>query len=74
LFFAFLSVFSYPPLDHVFSAFSATPLSKVRVVIIGQDPYFKQGQAHGLSFSVNKGFRSLIVRRAEQQALRFHRA
>lgn len=45
----------YPPLESVFSAFNATPLSKVRVVILGQDPYHGEGQAHGLSFSVPKG-------------------
>jgi uracil-DNA glycosylase len=45
----------YPPLHQVFSAFSATPFEKVKVVIIGQDPYHGEGQAHGLSFSVPKG-------------------
>lgn len=47
----------YPPMDDVFNAFSLTPLGKVRVVIIGQDPYHGEGQAHGLSFSVKKGVR-----------------
>lgn len=42
----------YPPLESTFSAFNATPLSKVKVVILGQDPYHGEGQAHGLSFSV----------------------
>jgi uracil-DNA glycosylase len=45
----------FPPKDQVFSAFNLTPLSQVKVVVLGQDPYHKQGQAHGLSFSVNKG-------------------
>ncbi len=42
----------YPPADEVLSAFHLTPLSKVKVVIIGQDPYHGEGQAHGLCFSV----------------------
>jgi uracil-DNA glycosylase len=42
----------YPPADQIFTAFNLTPLSKVKVVILGQDPYHGPGQAHGLSFSV----------------------
>ncbi len=42
----------YPPGDEIFASFSATPLPKVKVVILGQDPYHGPGQAHGLSFSV----------------------
>ncbi|KFZ31311.1 uracil-DNA glycosylase [Pseudidiomarina salinarum] len=45
----------YPPPDKVFNAFKLTPLHKVNVVIIGQDPYHGPGQAHGLCFSVPKG-------------------
>lgn len=45
----------YPPADDIFTAFHLTPLSKVRVVILGQDPYHEPGQAHGLSFSVKPG-------------------
>jgi uracil-DNA glycosylase len=45
----------FPPADEIFSAFNLTPLSKVKVVIIGQDPYHNVGQAHGLSFSVKPG-------------------
>ena len=45
----------YPPKELIFNAFNSTPFDKVKVVIIGQDPYIKQGQAHGLCFSVNKG-------------------
>lgn len=45
----------YPPKEHVFHAFTATPLAKTRVVIVGQDPYHGVGQAHGLSFSVPRG-------------------
>ena len=44
----------YPPKHQVFSAF-ATDLNKVKVVIIGQDPYHGPGQAHGLAFSVRDG-------------------
>lgn len=42
----------YPKADDIFNAFHLTPLSKVKVVIIGQDPYHNEGQAHGLCFSV----------------------
>lgn len=42
----------YPPADDIFNAFHLTPLSRVKVVIIGQDPYHGTGQAHGLCFSV----------------------
>jgi uracil-DNA glycosylase len=42
----------YPPKSQVFSAFDATALSDIRVVILGQDPYHGEGQAHGLCFSV----------------------
>ena len=42
----------YPPADDVFTAYHLTPLSEVKVVIIGQDPYHNVGQAHGLAFSV----------------------
>ncbi|GAB4186826.1 MAG: uracil-DNA glycosylase [Simkaniaceae bacterium] len=42
----------YPPEDKVFQAFSKTPYEKVKVVIMGQDPYHGPNQAHGLSFSV----------------------
>lgn len=45
----------YPPKEDLFSALNLTPFSKVKVVIIGQDPYHGPGQAHGLSFSVKKG-------------------
>lgn len=42
----------FPPADDIFNAFHLTPLSKVKVVILGQDPYHNEGQAHGLCFSV----------------------
>lgn len=42
----------YPCEEEVFSAFNFTPFEKVKVVILGQDPYHGEGQAHGLSFSV----------------------
>ena len=45
----------YPPAQDVFNAFDFTPLSEVKVVIIGQDPYHEPGQAHGLCFSVQPG-------------------
>lgn len=45
----------YPPESLIFNAFNHTPFEQVRVVIIGQDPYHGEGQAHGLSFSVPAG-------------------
>ncbi len=45
----------FPPSPLIFNAFNHTPFEKVRVVIIGQDPYHGIGQAHGLSFSVPSG-------------------
>lgn len=45
----------YPPKEYIFNAFKYCLLDKVKVVILGQDPYHGFGQAHGLSFSVNKG-------------------
>ncbi len=47
----------YPPSFFIFSAFNQTPFSKVKVVILGQDPYHGEGQANGLSFSVTEGQR-----------------
>ena len=45
----------YPPGKEIFNAFNLCPFDKVKVVIIGQDPYHEPGQAHGLSFSVKEG-------------------
>ncbi len=45
----------YPPGKLIFNAFNLCPFDKVKVVIIGQDPYHGPGQAHGLCFSVNEG-------------------
>ena len=45
----------YPPGNEIFNAFNLCPLSKVKVVILGQDPYHGQGQAEGLCFSVKTG-------------------
>ncbi|MCI8494699.1 MAG: uracil-DNA glycosylase [Lachnospiraceae bacterium] len=42
----------YPPADDIFNAMHLTPLSQVKVLILGQDPYHNEGQAHGLCFSV----------------------
>lgn len=47
----------YPNGNFIFSAFNAVPLPQVKVVILGQDPYHAAGQAHGLSFSVQKGIK-----------------
>ena len=47
----------YPPRELLFNAFRLTPLDKVRVVIVVQDPYHEPGQAMGLSFSVPKGIK-----------------
>ncbi len=45
----------YPPGSLIFNAFNTTPFNKVRVVLLGQDPYHGKGQAHGLAFSVPDG-------------------
>lgn len=44
----------FPPMNEIFSAFTLTPLEKVKVVLVGQDPYHEKGQAMGLSFSVRE--------------------
>ena len=49
----------YPPADDIFNAFHFTPLSKVKVLILGQDPYHNVHQAHGLSFSVPQDQREI---------------
>ncbi|KAL6055432.1 Uracil-DNA glycosylase [Balamuthia mandrillaris] len=45
----------YPPKKDLFNAFNSTPFEEVKVVVLGQDPYYRKGQAHGLSFSVQRG-------------------
>lgn len=45
----------YPPGSLIFNAFAHTPFDRVKVVLLGQDPYHNVGQAHGLSFSVPRG-------------------
>lgn len=45
----------YPPGPEIFNALNSTPLSRVKAVILGQDPYHGPGQAHGLCFSVRRG-------------------
>ncbi len=47
----------YPPGSLIFNAFNTTPFDHVKVVLLGQDPYHGKGQAHGLSFSVQRGVR-----------------
>ena len=47
----------YPPGDEIFNAFNLTPFDKVKVVILGQDPYHGPGQAMGLCFSVKSGIK-----------------
>ena len=47
----------YPPGSLIFNAFNTTPFDRVKVVLLGQDPYHGAGQAHGLSFSVPDGIR-----------------
>ena len=53
--FAYQTETVYPAPKQVFAAFNYTPLSQVKVVILGQDPYHGPGQAHGLAFSVRDG-------------------
>ena len=47
----------FPPPKLIFNAFNLTPVNRVKVIIIGQDPYHGEGQAHGLSFSVPTGIK-----------------
>lgn len=47
----------FPPEDEIFSALNSTPFESTKIVVLGQDPYYREGQAHGLSFSVKEGFR-----------------
>ncbi len=47
----------FPPKEKIFNALQTTPYDKVRVVIIGQDPYHGIGEAHGMCFSVNPGIK-----------------
>jgi uracil-DNA glycosylase len=47
----------YPPGSLIFNAFNQTPFDKLKVVLLGQDPYHGNGQAHGLSFSVPNGIK-----------------
>lgn len=47
----------YPPSEKIFAAFNRTPFNKLKVVILGQDPYHGDGQANGLCFSVAEGIR-----------------
>jgi uracil-DNA glycosylase len=51
----YMHVTCYPPAKLIFNAFNLCPFDKVKVVIIGQDPYHEPGQAQGLCFSVNDG-------------------
>ena len=47
----------FPPGSLIFNAFNTTPFSKLKVLLLGQDPYHGAGQAHGLSFSVQDGIK-----------------
>jgi len=53
----YLTKVIFPPPKLIFNAFNLTPANKVKVIIIGQDPYHGEGQAHGLSFSVPTGIK-----------------
>lgn len=48
----------YPPAKFIFNAFELTPFDKVKVIILGQDPYHGENQANGLAFSVNDGIQT----------------
>lgn len=54
---AYASGVVYPPASQIFAAFDSCPFDKVKVVILGQDPYHGPGQANGMCFSVNTGVR-----------------
>ena len=53
----YMNTMCYPPAKLIFNAFNLCPFDKVKVVIIGQDPYHEPGQAQGLCFSVNDGIK-----------------
>lgn len=55
---AYLAGPVYPPPQEIFNAFTLCPFEDVKVVILGQDPYHGEGQAHGLSFSVKDGVKT----------------
>ena len=55
----------YPPSDCIFNALHYTSLKDTKVVILGQDPYHEEGQAHGLSFSVNPGVKMRITHKKD---------
>lgn len=57
----------YPPEADVFRAFELTSLAEVRVVVLGQDPYHRAGQAHGLAFSIANGEISPSLRKVRQE-------
>src|SRR5262245_35838606 len=48
----------FPPEEDVFNAYKATPLDRVKVLLLGQDPYHDDGQAHGMCFSVRPGIKA----------------
>ena len=48
----------YPPQDQILYALEVTPFEKVKLVILGQDPYHRRGQAHGLAFSTPEGVKA----------------
>lgn len=55
----------YPPKEEVFTAYKLTPYSKVKVCIIGQDPYINEGEAHGLAFSTGNSRRTPSLKQIE---------
>lgn len=56
----------YPPKEEVFTAYRLTPYSKVKVCIIGQDPYINESEAHGLAFSTGNGRATPSLRQIEK--------
>jgi len=48
----------YPPSGEIFQALETTPINNVKIVLLGQDPYHEEGQAHGMSFSVKPGIKT----------------
>jgi uracil-DNA glycosylase len=51
----------YPQKENIFFALENTPYEKVKVVVIGQDPYHGEGEAHGMAFSVNPGIKIPVI-------------
>lgn len=65
-------VIIYPKTKNIFNAYKLTPYNKVRVCIIGQDPYIKEGEAHGLAFSTENNSYTPTLRQLERAVTNYY--